>query len=224
MKMQNIAISQPGEGRKERKEQNQDYCVSVGNIAVVLDGCGSASQSEIGAKMFGEAIRKNSLKLNPQNFEKFINDCMFKCYKSRTEKDFINKFQFTILLCFEESDRFIVFSSGDGYIITINNSNKLELIEIINQLEENAPEYWSYNMMDNQKRNIDIFPFKKLIFSKKEYSNVYVSSDGIRFIVNGEKLLFDEFCELLNEKNSEKLSDFFKESEETLKDDTSIAM
>lgn len=184
MKKIRIEIAQTGMGKKV----NQDYAVSAENIAVTLDGCGSSEHSEVGSSMMGEAIRKNSTKLNEKNFESFANNTLYQFLKEDTsEERFISEFQFTIVACIETKKDFVVLTAGDGFVITVDKSNNVRFIQLDNDLNianGEAPGYIAYNLNPSPSLYNNNIYFYKLQFSKSKYSSVYVASDGFRFILD----------------------------------------
>lgn len=186
MKKIKVAVTQSAFGKKT----NQDYAVSTQNIAVILDGCGSGKHSEVGSSRMGEVIRKNSMKLNEMNFESFVNTTLNRFLMEDTSEDeFISKYQFTVLACIETFVEFIVFTAGDGFIITVDNSNNIRYIQIdnnINIAEGEAPQYIAYNLNPNPLRYNSNVYFDKMRFTKLKYKSIYVASDGFRFILDAK--------------------------------------
>lgn len=184
MKKIKIEIAQAGMG----KSVNQDYSVATENITVALDGCGSGEHSEVGSRRMGEAIRKNSAKLNEKNFENFANSTLHKfLMEDSSEERFVSEFQFTIIACIETKREFVILTAGDGFIITVDILNRVRYIQLdndINVANGEAPRYIAYNLNPTPSRYNSNVYFDKMRFSKSEYASVYVASDGFRFILD----------------------------------------
>lgn len=225
MKKIKIEIAQVGMG----KTVNQDYAVSTNNIAVVLDGCGSGEHSEVGSSRMGEAIRKNSIWLNERNFESFTNTTLHKFLIEDTrEERFIAEFQFTIVACLETKKDFIVFTAGDGFIITVDKLNNLRYIQLdndVNVANGEAPRYLAYNLNPSPSRYNSNVYFDKMQFSKSKYTSVYVASDGFRFILD-EKFPADERAIIENaliSRDQYKIEMVLERNQSKILDDISIS-
>jgi len=161
----------------------------------VLDGCGSGEHSEVGSSSMGEAIRKNSTKLNEKNFESFANSTLYQFLMEDTrEERFIAEFQFTIVACIETKEDFVVLTAGDGFVITVDKSSNVRYIQLdndVNVANGEAPGYIAYNFNPSPSRYNSNVYFDKMQFSKSKYSSVYVASDGFRFILD-ERFPADE--------------------------------
>ena len=86
---------------------------------------------------------------------------------------------FTILACLEYEDEFVVYSCGDGFIIKEN----LEEISFEKLDDGEYPAYYIYNWIDPEKLigYKEGVEFKVSRYSKKDYINIGVASDGLRF-------------------------------------------
>lgn len=225
MKKIKIEIAQAGMG----KTVNQDYAVSTDNIAVALDGCGSGEHSEVGSSRMGEAIRKNSTKLNEKNFENFANTTLHKFLMEDTsEERFISEFQFTIVACIETKTDFVVLTAGDGFVITVDKSNKVRYIQLDNDLNianGEAPGYIAYNLNPSPSRYNSNVYFDKMQFSKSIYTSVYVASDGFRFILD-ERFPADERATIetaLIQRDQNTIEMVLKRNQSKILDDISIS-
>lgn len=225
MKKIKIEIAQAGMG----KTVNQDYAISTENIAVALDGCGSGEHSEVGSSRMGEAIRKNSTKLNEKNFESFANTTLHQFLMEDTsEERFIAEFQFTIVACIETKKDFVVLTAGDGFVITVDNENNVRYIQLdndVNVANGEAPGYIAYNLNPSPSRYNSNVYFDKMQFSKSKYSSVYVASDGFRFILD-EKFPADERAILekaLIQRDQKTIEMVLKRNQSKILDDISIS-
>lgn len=124
---------------------------------------------------------------------------------------------FTILACFEYEDEFVVYSCGDGYIIKEDK----EGITFEKLDDGEFPAYYIYNWIDPEKlsgykEGVD---FKVSRYTKTEYTNVGVASDGLRFfndLYEPEQYKFKEMLskgktaqiEMLINRNNQKRSIF----------------
>ena len=86
---------------------------------------------------------------------------------------------FTILACLEYEDEFVVYSCGDGYIITEDAAGiAFEKLD-----DGEFPAYYIYNWINPEKlsdykEGVD---FKVSHYPKDKYINVGVASDGLRY-------------------------------------------
>ena len=220
-----IEIAQTGMG----KTVNQDYAVSTDNIAVTLDGCGSGEYSEVGSNRMGEAIRKYSTKLNEENFESFANTTLNQFLMEDTgEERFIAEFQFTIVACIETKKDFVILTAGDGFVITVDKSNKVRYIQLdndVNVANGEAPGYVAYNLNPSPSRYNSNVYFDKMQFSKSKYASVYVASDGFRFILD-ERFPADERTIIENaliQRDQKTIEMFLKRNQSRILDDISIS-
>lgn len=186
-----IRVSKMGIDHDFANKNNQDFAFQVLNMKVVMDGCGSGKHSEIGTKLFGQLFarkvkeyldrgetigEKNLLEVIGSIFEKMLGLC--------SDISFIfQNYCFTILLCLELEDEFVVYSCGDGYIIKENS----EAITFDKLDDGEYPCYYVYNYITDKSALVEYqegVSFKITRFPKDEYFNVGVASDGLRFWEN----------------------------------------
>ncbi len=183
-----IRVSKMGIDHDFANKNNQDFAFQILNMKVVMDGCGSGKHSEVGAKLFGQLFARkvkeyvdkgetiteeNVLEVIGSIFEKMLGLC------SDTAFIFQN-YCFTILLCLELEDEFVVYSCGDGYIIKENS----EAITFDKLDDGEYPAYYIYNYITDKSVLVEYqegVNFKVTRFRKDEYFNVGVASDGLRF-------------------------------------------
>lgn len=170
---------------------NQDFAFSLLNMKVVMDGCGSGKHSEVGTKIFGQLFARKVKKLydigetvNEENFISIIDELFHKMLSLCSDNAFLfQNYCFTILVCFELEDEFVVYSCGDGYII-------LETTDGITfeKLDDGEyPCYYIYNFVED-KSSLSCYQdgvgFKVSRYLKKDFINVGVASDGLRYAEN----------------------------------------
>jgi hypothetical protein len=159
-------------------------------MKVVTDGCSKYKHSEVGSKLFsqlfalktkeyldkGESIcEENFIDVVNSIFEKMIGLCNDDCF-------LIRNYCFTILVCFEFEDEFVIYSCGDGYIIKEDK----EGISFERLSDGDYPCYYIYNYIED-KSEFEAHKEEKMIFkvtrfSKSEYCNVGIASDGLRYV------------------------------------------
>lgn len=183
-----VCVSKLGSDHTFANMNNQDFTFSLLNMKVVMDGCGSGKHSEVGARIFGQLFsRKAKAYLDKgeticeENFIDTVDGIFEKMLKLCNDTSFIfQNYCFTILVCFEMEDEFVVYSCGDGYIITEN----AEGVITFEKLDDGEyPCYYGYNFTDKSaliayQEGAD---FKVSRYSKQEYANVGVASDGLRY-------------------------------------------
>ena len=225
MKKVEIEVAQTGMG----KTIGQDYAISTNNLAVVLDGCGSGEHSEIGSHKMGELLRKKSKKINEGNFEDIAYTSFFEIVmEDDSEERIISELQFTVIACLETRKDFIVYSAGDGFIITVDKSNEVSYIQLdndVNVANGEAPKYLAYNYIPNRQRYSTKVTFGKKYFPKGRYKFVYVASDGLRFVL-GEKFPFNEkklFEKALVDRKQGEIETILSRNRTLILDDISIA-
>lgn len=183
---------------------NHDFAFNLLNMKVVLDGCGSGKHSEVGTKVFGQLFARKAKEyfekgetINEDNFIEVINSIFLKMLELCNDLTFIfNNYCFTILVCFEKEDEFVVYSCGDGYIIKENE----EGISFEKLDDGEYPCYYIYNYIMDKSALIEYkegVTFKVTRFSKTEYSNVGVATDGLRYFENLLEVEKNKFLDYL---------------------------
>ena len=167
---------------------NQDFVICDEKYGIVADGCSGCKYSEVGTRLLLQLFDSLKDKDDPSKFEenvkKVINDVinMFKNYEqsngvSNVLNNFVvNNMLFTLLACFETENEYIVYTLGDGYIITRNIFGEFSYIHID---YDNQPPYILYNYMKSKDGKTSNIPFKVFKFSKKHFIGVGVATDGI---------------------------------------------
>lgn len=201
-KRKTIRVCKMGSDHKFANMNNHDFAFNLLNMKIVTDGCGSGKHSEVGTRIFGQLFARKSKEyfdkgesICEENFIEIVNSIFEKMLELCSDTSFIfQNYCFTILVCFELEDEFVVYSCGDGYIIKENEEGI-----IFDKLDDGEyPCYYIYNFITDKsalKEYKEGVRFKVTRFSKSEYSNVGVASDGLRY---SENLLDDEKSKLMN--------------------------
>ena len=192
----------------------QDYGLEKDGLKLVCDGCSEGEHSEIGAKSYchlaglGYGVH--------QIFKRLID--MFG-QSTSSVKNFLC---FTILSVTESGDYFKVSYCGDGYIILEDLEGNIHFEELN---DGEYPKYFAYNYCDSDalKYYKDGVEISEKEYSKREYKNIGVASDGLRFIVKSDdEELKNEFIELLKSGKPVKIKRFINRNQKIFKDDITI--
>ena len=186
-----VVVSKMGSDHNFANMNNHDYAFNLLNMKVVLDGCGSGKHSEVGTRVFAQLFARKAKEyvekgesINCDNFVEVVDSVFKKMLELCADTSFIfQNFCFTILVCFELEDEFVVYSCGDGFIIKENE----EGISFEELDDGEYPAYYIYNFIENKdalKEYKEGVSFKVAHFSKSEYNNVGVATDGLRFFEN----------------------------------------
>lgn len=190
-KRKTIIVCKMGSDHKFANMNNHDFAFNLLNMKIVTDGCGSGKHSEVGTRLFGQLFARKAKEyfdkgesICEENFIEIVNSIFEKMLEICSDTSFIfQNYCFTILVCFELEDEFVVYSCGDGYIIKENEEGI-----IFDKLDDGEyPCYYIYNFIIDKsalKEYKEGVSFKVTRFSKSEYSNVGVASDGLRYSEN----------------------------------------
>jgi hypothetical protein len=193
---------------------NQDFGFCTNNLKLVCDGCSEGKHSEVGVKLFCYEVENNHLSF-PDAMDKI----------SKYFSSYLDYMLFTILGVEENDENFITVTCGDGYLILIDYNNKLTIKEIDGTNIDNNPIYYAYNYIDESKlinlKHSDI-DFECKVFSKSEYKNVGVATDGLRYIF-GEPFE-EEFKKLLVEGKEIQIKRLINKYSNVFKDDITISL
>ena len=184
---------------------NQDFAFKLLNMKVVMDGCGSGKYSEVGTRLFGQLFAQKAKEyfykgkyICEENFIEVVNGIFYKLLGLCNDTSFIlDNYCFTILVCFELEDEFVVYSCGDGYIIKENE----EGISFDKLDDGEYPSYYVYNFVDPKalKEYKEGVQFKVTRFAKTDYFNVGVASDGLRYAENLLEIENNKLLKFLHE-------------------------
>ncbi|MBQ3544750.1 MAG: protein phosphatase 2C domain-containing protein [Lachnospiraceae bacterium] len=186
-----IRVCKVGSDHNFANMNNHDFAFNLLNMKVVTDGCGSGKHSEVGTRLFGQLFARKSKEyfdkgesICEENFINVVNSIFEKMLELCNDTSFIfQNYCFTILVCFEFEDEFVVYSCGDGYIIKENEEGIF-----FDELDDGEyPCYYIYNFITDKsvlKEYKEGVNFKVTRFSKSEYINIGVASDGLRYSEN----------------------------------------
>ena len=171
----------------------QDYGLEKEGLKLVCDGCSGGEHTEVGAKSYCH-LAELGFSIH-EIFKKLVD--MYG-QSSSSIKNFLC---FTILSVTENNDYFRVSYCGDGYIILEDK-----------YCNSKALKYYKYGVEISEKE-----------YSKKEYKNVGIASDGLRFIAKSDNEdLKKEFIELLKTGKAVKIKRFINRNQKIFKDDITI--
>lgn len=236
-----MLINMIGSDHVKEGTNKQDMAFQIANAKVVLDGCGSGKYSEVGATLFMHYFTKeydyylknpNASLYEDFSFDEIIEEVIVREFFEQTldmyesskvrylynDNTIYNNFLFTILICVETEEEFIVYSCGDGFILTLDKEDKFGMTEL--EALDEYPAYYAYNFIQNKQSMLaheDGVKFEKHVYSKEEYKKVGVASDGIRFV----RELFandrDEFNSYIKSDRTGKAEMFIKKNQNPFK-------
>lgn len=230
-----ISIAKPGYDHLFQGKNCQDFGCIFSNVKMVMDGCGSGSHSEVGAKIFGQMMKTMDKKrVYPTDFrvktEEIFNEIVSSLGNLVEDEVWktsflLNNFCFTIIGVIESSFSFEVLYCGDGYILTIDNKGNLELVDLDEEYG-NAPPYFVYNYIKPEYllKYREGVSFKKKVFYKNKYRQVGAATDGIKYV---DKLIGKDkeaFKEAIFLGKQGKLGQIINRNEKVFKDDICIVM
>lgn len=201
----------------------QDYGFIGKYISYICDGCSEGKHSEVGAKLFCHLLEGQYHHCdNPRNFIS-INEAfgrMIRVIGERAEwkRDFLS---FTILRLAETTDSFTVNYCGDGYIILQDHNGNITFEELS---DGEYPKYYVYNYIDKDhlKHYKDGVEFSEKTFNKEDYAKVGIASDGLRFILQADEELKQEFIDCLKSGKEIKTKLFINRNHKIFRDDITI--
>ena len=205
IKREIVRVSKIGSDHSLVNKNNHDFAFNLLNMKVVCDGCGSGNHSEVGTRIFAQLFAREAKELldmeeciNEDNILEVIDNIFKKMLNLCSDTSFLyNNYCFTILLCFELEDEFVVYSCGDGYIITESKEGiKFEKLD-----DGEYPKYYIYNYIEDKSALSmykDGVTFTISRYSKDEYTNVGVATDGLRFAENLLDVEKDKFIKFLH--------------------------
>jgi len=206
-------INKVGYSHVETGTNCQDFGFEKDGIKCVADGCSEGDHSEVGAKLFCHLFRQGL----------FIDECFVRIlhligYAPRDMRDYMC---FTILHTYQTKDEFLVLVCGDGYIVKQTVDDKVEY-----ELMDNGkyPMYYIYNYIPKEylasyKDGVNFTLYK---YSKKEYKNVGVASDGLRFVIGTD--LEEELTNLIVKGKESAIKRFINKNHKVFKDDITIVI
>lgn len=192
----------------------QDYGFVGERSSYLCDGCSKGKHSEVGAKLFCHLKQAT-----PFDIDKiFIMMCGLIGVKPQWKRDFLS---FTILRLAECADCFTVSYCGDGYIILQDHDGNITFEELS---DGEYPKYYIYNYIEPEylKHYKDGVSFLQKTFSKEEYKKVGIASDGLRYILQNDEELKQEFINCLKSGKELKTKLFINRNHKIFKDDVTI--
>jgi hypothetical protein len=211
-------INKLGEEHREIGINCQDYGFVKDNVKCVVDGCSEGIHSEVGAKLFCHCLMQKDT-INEETIKETFNSILNLINnKYDTIKNYLC---FTIIYVIENEDEFIVYSCGDGFIIKQRIDDIIEFEKLDNG---EFPIYFAYNYVDSQylKQYKDGVTFEIRKYSKSEFKNIGITSDGLRYIFNND--LEEDFKELLLKNKESAVKRFINKNHQYFKDDITIVI
>lgn len=189
----------------------QDYGLAGERSSYVCDGCSEGKHSEVGAKLFCELIKDYDI---GEIFE-FLTGALFRATQM---KHFLC---FTILELRETEEQYEINYCGDGYIILQDHDGNITFEELS---DGEYPKYYIYNYIEPEhlKHYKDGVSFSQKIFPKEEYAKVGIASDGLRYILQADEELKQEFINCLKSGKELKTKLFINRNHKIFKDDVTI--
>lgn len=219
----------------------QDLAAETPKFILVLDGCTginpdeeesnhkNSTFSEVGTRMFAQLFSSLPNFDNLEKFEenvKYTFDKMIKQLKEwysdprKLDKFIDRNLLFTILVCFDTDDAYIVKTYGDGYIITINSNNDISYIRL--NYGKASPYYaYKYCSYDVSQR-LKEYEFKTYTFSKEKFNSVGIATDGIKPIDEYELRNYDKL--LIRGASKERLKTEITMNRNRFYDDVTIGI
>jgi hypothetical protein len=211
-------INKLGEEHREYGINCQDYGFIKGNVKCVVDGCSEGKHSEVGTKLFCHLITQED-DINEDIIKFAFEQILFTIgNKYETIRDHLC---FTIMYIVEQNDKFVAYTCGDGFIIKHKLDDTIEYEKIDNG---EYPIYYAYNYVDKKylKQYKDGVTFDIREYSKEEFKNIGVATDGLRYIFNND--LEEDFTELLLKNKESVIKRFINKNHNHFKDDITIAI
>ena len=213
-------INKIGQQHLEYGLNCQDAGLLKDKIKIVCDGCSEGKNSEVGAKLFChfyDVFNFSKYGKKGINYTFTILAPMFN-QSSGTIKDYIC---FTILIVEETYDEFIVYYCGDGFIILQNKDGNINITELN---DGEYPKYYAYNYTnkDSLKYYKDGVSIQEIHYSKSEYQNIGIASDGLRYIFTDNDVK-EKVIDLLSNNKEIALKRFINKNQSIFKDDITIA-
>lgn len=192
----------------------QDYGFIGERSSYVCDGCSEGKHSEVGAKLFCHLKQRTDYDVTD------IFSMMIDVIggNPNCKRDFLS---FTILRLAECVDDFTVSYCGDGYIILQDHDGNITFEELS---DGEYPKYYIYNYIEPEylKHYKDGVSFSQKTYLKEKYAKVGIASDGLRYILQTDEELKQEFIKYLKSGKELKLKLFINRNRKIFKDDVTI--
>jgi hypothetical protein len=200
----------------------QDYGFVGERSSYVCDGCSEGKHSEVGVKLFCHLMQRSQCCDNLKNFVD-VNGAFCRMInligeEPRYKRDFLS---FTILRLDECTDFFAIAYCGDGYIILQDHDSNITFEELS---DGEYPKYYIYNYIEPEylKHYKDGVSFSQKTYSKEKYAKVGIASDGLRYILQADEELKQEFINCLKSGKELKTKLFINRNHKIFKDDVTI--
>lgn len=192
----------------------QDYGFVGERSSYVCDGCSEGKHSEVGAKLFCHLKQKTDC--DATDIFSMMIDVIGG--NPNWKRDFLC---FTILRLAECADCFTVSYCGDGYIILQDHDGNITFEELS---DGEYPKYYIYNYIEPEylKHYKDGVSFSQKTYSKEKYAKVGIASDGLRYILQADEKLKQEFINCLKSGKELKTKLFINRNHKIFKDDVTI--
>ena len=207
-------INKIGYEHKENGTNCQDYGFENSGNYIVCDGCSDGKHSEVGAKIYCFLVGRYGL------------DAEYAFYKmidlfGENPINLKNYLSFTILELSDTTDEWLIDYCGDGYIILQDKDGNITFEELT---DGEYPKYYIYNYIDKEylKHYKDGVAFTHKEYDKVLYKKVGIASDGLRFILQADEALKNEFIECLKSGKEMKVKLFINRNHKIFKDDITI--
>lgn len=192
----------------------QDYGFVGERSSYVCDGCSEGKHSEVGAKLFCHLKQRTDYDVTD------IFSMMIDVIGGNPnwKRDFLS---FTILRLAECADCFTVSYCGDGYIILQDHDGNITFEELS---DGEYPKYYIYNYIEPEylKHYKDGVSFSQKTYPKEKYNKVGIASDGLRYILQADEELREEFINCLKSGKELKTKLFINRNHKIFKDDVTI--
>lgn len=188
-----------GSTHRALEYNNQDFVLvkSIADIQICLvaDGCGSGSNSEVGAQLALNFIAKTIVENNnwQKNLMERLNDYSQNLAEMHSDdsQTFIKNFLlYTIVGCVVRDEKIILFSCGDGVILINENLNVID--------QDNRPRYLNNSLISNTSAQIE---FQQVDLNTH---SILIGTDGVEDLINGiesEKVNeYSSLTELINDE------------------------
>lgn len=192
----------------------QDYGFVGERSSYVCDGCSEGKHSEVGAKLFCYMMEDRKISIE-WAFAKIID---FFGNQPTALKNFAC---FTILSLLYGEESWIANNCGDGYIILQDHDGNIAFEELS---DGEYPKYYIYNYIEPEylKHYKDGVSFSQKTYSKEKYAKVGIASDGLRYILQADEELKQEFINCLKSGKELKTKLFINRNHKIFKDDVTI--
>lgn len=192
----------------------QDYGFFGERSSYVCDGCSEGKHSEVGAKLFCHLKQRTDY--DATDIFSMMIDVIGG--NPNWKRDFLS---FTILRLAECVDDFTVSYCGDGYIILQDHDGNITFEELS---DGEYPKYYIYNYIEPEylKHYKDGVSFSQKTYSKEKYAKVGIASDGLRYILQADEELKQEFIKCLKSGKELKTKLFINRNHKIFKDDVTI--